>query len=74
MADITLTIDDAHVSRVLDAFASRYKYETNKLEGETKAQFAKRMLAEWIKLTTLREERRVARDAAEDTVEEVDAT
>lgn len=74
MAQIIITIPDAHVSRVLDAFASRFNYDQNKLEGETKGQFAKRMLAEWIKLTTLREERKVAREAAEETVEEVDAT
>lgn len=57
MAQISITIPDEHVTRVLDAFASRFRYDQNKLEGETKPQFAKRMLAEQIRLITLREER-----------------
>jgi len=44
MADITITIPDDHVTDVLDAFADQFNYEVNKNEGESKAQFAKRMV------------------------------
>lgn len=32
---------------VLDAFAWKFDYDNNKLPGETKAQFAKRKIAEY---------------------------
>jgi hypothetical protein len=75
MADITITIDDAHVARALAAICTKYNYTDNQLEGgETQAAFAKRMLADWVKQLTLRMEAKTARDAAEAAVEEIDAT
>jgi len=49
MADITITIPDAKVPVVLDAFAQQFGYDQSKLENETKAEFAKRMLISRIK-------------------------
>jgi hypothetical protein len=47
--DITITIPDAVATDVRDAICERYFYELKKLEGETKLQFSKRMLAAHIK-------------------------
>lgn len=44
MADVTITIPDEYVLTVLAAFADHYDYDNQKLEGETQAQFAKRMI------------------------------
>jgi hypothetical protein len=43
--DITITIPDGSAADLRDAFAWKYDYTRFKLENETKAQFAKRMLA-----------------------------
>jgi len=56
MASIEITIPDQHVSRVVDAFANEYQYDVNKLNGETKAQFAKRMLIVFFKELVVRTE------------------
>jgi outer membrane protein assembly factor BamD (BamD/ComL family) len=45
MADIILTVPDAKAPEILDAFAAKYDYNRLKQTGETKIQFAKRMLA-----------------------------
>jgi hypothetical protein len=50
MATMSLTIPDAKLPNVLEAFADRHSYTTNALNGETKAQFAKRMVAAHIEL------------------------
>ena len=44
MADIELNIPQ--LSRVVNGIAKKHHYETRKLNGETKGQFAKRMLGE----------------------------
>ena len=57
MATISTTIPDEYLPRVIEALAGNYGYETNikDAEGntipnpETKAQFAKRMMAQWVK-------------------------
>lgn len=61
---ITLSIPDAAVTDVIDAMAWRYNYTTNKTVGETKAQFAKRMLIEFTKTTYVDYLARIASDAA----------
>jgi hypothetical protein len=43
MAIIQTSVPDAWLSRLVDAFAWKYVYDLNKLEGETKGAFAKRM-------------------------------
>lgn len=57
MAQITITIPDAVVERVLDAFAVTYGYEDN---GETRAQFAKRQVQEFIRRTVRDREAAIA--------------
>jgi hypothetical protein len=47
MASISITIPDAVLSRVLDAFAARYGWES--AGGQTKAQFAKSRVIEFIR-------------------------
>lgn len=49
MATVSFTIPDAQLTRVLDGIAITRDYEGRKLDGETKAQFAKRMVKEDVK-------------------------
>lgn len=49
MANITLTIPDNMLNRVVDAIASEYHYDASK-DG-TKAQFAKKVVTDFIKRT-----------------------
>jgi len=53
MAQITITIPPAVTNRVIDGFAKRYNYSPTLEDGsanpETKTQFAKRKLMEYIK-------------------------
>jgi len=46
MANINISIPDGQVSRVVNAIASEYDYDTRKIGEETKIQFSKRMLIE----------------------------
>jgi hypothetical protein len=68
MANITITIPDANLPRIIDGFAVRYDYTRNLLVGETKAQFAKRMLIAMIKQSVIDSEADAARRTASSTV------
>lgn len=59
MADITITIPDTHATWAIDALCDFGGYDENQLEGETRAQFAKRMIALKVKGITLGYIRRV---------------
>ena len=50
MANINITIPDLNISEALDAFAWKYDYARNQ-RSETKAQFAKRIVAQSVKHT-----------------------
>lgn len=67
MANITITIPDANLSRVIDGFATRYEYNTFKQGAETKAQFAKRMLIASIKRAVIEGEAEIAKGIATNT-------
>ena len=47
--DIKLTIPDDKLTEVIDALCSAYNYDERKTKDETKAQFAKRMIIEFVK-------------------------
>lgn len=49
MAQLTINVPDAIAVRVMDAIATKLNYNGNKLENETKAQFAKRMVIREVK-------------------------
>lgn len=66
MANIQITIPDAVINRVLDAFAARFNYDTAKLENETKGQFAKRMVGVMVKEIVIEEEQKKAANTAYD--------
>jgi hypothetical protein len=74
MADITITVNDLHIQRALTAISARFQYDTNKLEGESRGAFAKRMIADWLKRETKRYEDEVSRVAAAAGVEEIEVT
>ena len=65
MATVSVTIPDAVLARVLDAFAATYGYDAAK-DG-TKAAFAKRQVARFCTETVRRHEAEVAGTAARDT-------
>lgn len=70
MANITITVPDNVANRLLDAIALEYRYTENQLQGETKAQFAKRMLIEdWAKRILKRQEGNAAAEASRATAE-----
>jgi hypothetical protein len=49
MANITITINDAIATDVLNAVCKQLNYDTLKLDGETKVQYVKRKTAGWYK-------------------------
>lgn len=49
MAQVTITIDDALIADYLNAFEEKFDYDNNKLDGETRANFARRKIAEYLK-------------------------
>jgi hypothetical protein len=57
MPTITLTMSASHATRIENALATLYGYQANIIDGEgqtipnseTKTQFAKRMVQEWIR-------------------------
>jgi hypothetical protein len=71
MAQITITIPDAIASRVINGFAKRYNYSPTLEDGsanpETKSQFAKRKVIEFIKAAVRETEIQDATNAAATT-------
>lgn len=72
MAQITITIPDAVVQRVLDAFAYRFGYDNVPDPKPTKAAFAKAALVGEIRAITRDHEKMVAAQTASDAVAEID--
>jgi len=46
---ISITIPDDKLTEVIDALCSAYNYDEKKLKDETKAQFAKRQIINFVK-------------------------
>lgn len=67
--DIIITIPTAIAPRVLDGFAANHGYRATLEDGspnpESKAEFARRMLKEYIRQSAIAGETLAARDAAE---------
>lgn len=55
MASITITVPDAQAARVLEAFAYVYTYDP--AEGISKAEFARRQVAAYVRRTVVHAER-----------------
>lgn len=51
MAKITIDIPDLNLPETLEAYKWQYEYSRNKRGNETKAQFAKRIIAQSVKHT-----------------------
>ena len=60
MAQISISIPDLNIQEALDAFAWRHEYDRNKRGNETKAQFAKRIVAQNVKHTLHQYKRHLA--------------
>lgn len=67
MAQLTITIPDAQTARVFDAFAAAYGYQAT-IDGQpnpqTRAQFARQKVIEFIKNTVKAQEAQAAADSA----------
>lgn len=68
MATVSITIPDEVVPRVLDAIAAQYGYDPN--AGLTKAQFAKTILARFMKGVVVAYEATIAGEASRKTAED----
>jgi len=70
MTQITINIPDAVAPRVINGFAKRYNYATTLEDGsanpETKTQFAKRKILEFVKRAVREAEIEQARNEAAD--------
>lgn len=73
MATITITIPDAAINRVQDAFATHFRYDLNG-GGLTKAQFAKAQLIAWVKRIVAGVEGGAADDTARASAQSIDIT
>ena len=72
MAQLTITIPDAQVQRVLDAFEGIYG---EPLPGETNQEFARRTIISFVRGVVVRFESGLAEDqAAQDVVNQVTIT
>ena len=69
---IIFTIPDAEASRLIDGICGFYDYDTNKLVGESKGAFAKRMLIKHLKSVAKTYETDAAARLARTTVEQID--
>lgn len=66
MANITVTIPDDKIQRIIDAFAAEFGWTTE--SGLTKAQFTKQQVIEYIKQVTRNYEANLAASTARNTV------
>lgn len=62
MAKITIDIPDTALQRVIDGLCKRFNYENALFDGskETKAEFSKRMIIEFIRSNVIRVEKEEA--------------
>ena len=63
MPEIKFTLSTATVARVKNSFASAYNYDETKLSDETKEDFAKRMIKQYIKEVIQGQEREIMMNA-----------
>ena len=77
MAKVVFTLSDEHLTRVIDAFCFHYGYAATLITGEpnpeSRGEFTRRIISEWIRAETKKQERRVTLEAVPPTVE-VDIT
>lgn len=72
MADITITIPNAQLTRIVDGICNAYNY-AQAIEGvqnpPTKNQFAKTMIIDFVKQTVRNQEGNIAAQTARTTVD-----
>ena len=77
MADITLTIPNASLTRIIDGICNAYNYDLA-IEGvsnpPTKGQFAKAKIIEFVKTTVKNEEISAAQQAITSDAEAINIT
>lgn len=70
MAQITFTIPDAFIPRVVDAFCSEFGYDPDAVPSVTKAAFTKAKIRDYIKEITIRSERKLAHQLATEAIQD----
>lgn len=74
MASKTITIPNNHAIRIAEAYAVKFGYEQNKNDGETKGEFAWRMMAKQVRnVVKEMEQESVVRAAAQNAQAALDA-
>lgn len=69
MAQITFTIPDQYIARIVDAFCDEFSYDPEAEPILTKGAFTKNKIRDYIKEVTIRNERRTAHQVATDTIQ-----
>lgn len=72
MATISFTIPDAQITRAIDALCYLHDYDNNAQPSESRAAFARRHLAAYIRSLVLSGERQMAAAQAEGNVTGID--
>lgn len=72
MAQLTITIPDADLNRILDAFANQFNY--NSATDGTKAQFARTQVIRFIRTTVKDSEGKAAKAAVDSGVDAIGLT
>jgi len=72
MASITFNLPDEHITRLVDAFCGLHNYDPE--TGETRPQFAQRLLREYLVSQVRRWEQLEAKRIADATVMNIDVT
>lgn len=70
MAQITFTIPDTFIPRIVDAFCLEFGYDPEAIPPVTKAAFTKGKIRDYIKEITIRNERRLAHQLATESIQD----
>lgn len=68
MAEIIITVPDGTITRIVNGMCAAQDYDRNKLDGETKAEFAKRMTKNYWKRIVIESEAHAAAKAAAEAI------
>jgi len=74
MQTLNHNLSDSHGTRLVDAFCGLHQYDINAEEGETRKQFAKRLIREWLVRQVRRWEQAEANRLADAALTEIDVT
>jgi len=71
MATISFNLTENHEARLVDAICGQHRYDESKSDGESRAAFAKRQVAEWMILQVKRWDRAKALEESEANIVDI---